>query len=115
MKESMYKSYWKALLIFVTIVAAVAALASDFDKKVASVILLQAKPVQKEIGLSESQRAAMNKFADNHRAKLKAYYEKIGPKGTPSESVLLGYFEKMKEGVLAQLSAAQIKRLREIS
>jgi hypothetical protein len=94
--------------------AAVAAFAESFDAKVASVILLQLKPVQKEIGLSEAQRTAMNKYADAHRAKLKAYYEQLG-NTKPSEQKLLGFFAVMKAGVISQLSATQLKRLREIS
>jgi hypothetical protein len=113
--KSMYKSYARTLLFLFACFAAVGAFADSFDAKVASVILLQLKPVQKEIGLTEGQRTAMNKFADAHRAKLKAYYDQLGNSGQPNEQKLLTFFEAMKAGVLSQLTPPQLKRLREIS
>jgi len=103
------------LLLLVFLWAGIAA-AENFDSEVASIILLQIKAVQKELGVTELQRAAMNKFADAHRARLGDYYKKVEKAGgTPDEQKLLVMFREMKKGVLSQMSPAQIKRLREIS
>ena len=96
----------------------------SFDEKMSSVILLQSKVVQKELGVTTQQRAAMNKFADAHRLKLNAYYQQIQSGQGKSAQISISakdeqqlqvMFNTMKRGVLAQLSAAQLKRLREIS
>ena len=89
------------------------ACAQSFDDQIASIILLQDKAVQKDIGVSEQQRDAMNKFADAHRAKLAAYYKQV--KGKPDEKKLYEMFSVMKHGVLSQMTPSQVRRLREIS
>jgi len=114
----MKKTFRVAALLFGLLVCALVSAQNNFDYTVSSVILLQSKPVQKEIGVTEQQLSAMNKFADSHRAKLKVYYlslQKSKSKNKPSETRLLTMFNELKKGVLGQLNASQLKRLREIS
>jgi len=107
----------RAFAVFLVALLATFAVADTFDQQVASVLILQLKPVQRELGVTAQQRAAMNKYADAHRAKLKTYYQEASKAGqkTVDQQKLLGFYEEMKKGVLDQLSAVQIKRLREIS
>jgi hypothetical protein len=86
----------------------------------ADVALLQAKQVQKELGVTEPQRARMNQFADKHRQRLSALageYKKAGKseQQATQDPRLVGYFIELKKNVMSQLSAAQLKRLGEIS
>lgn len=106
-----------AFALFLALTGALARQRDPFDEKMASIILLQSKVVQRELGITEHQRAAMNKYADAHRMKLNAYYQQVQGKGSVSvdDSKLRSMFETLKKGVLAQLSASQVKRLREIS
>lgn len=107
------------------LIAPVAALAQlpnmdQFYFHAADVALLQVKSVQKELGVTEAQRARMNTFATQHTAKLQqleAEYEKAkkDPAQAQSDPRLIGYFIELKKNVMAQLSAAQLKRLGEIS
>jgi hypothetical protein len=56
----------------------------------------------------------MNEHARTYDAKVKAYATRLnGKPGDPT--VLQGYLEELKRGVLGQMSATQIKRLRELS
>jgi hypothetical protein len=109
MSKFLPKSLIVLLLAFVGAVAS----AQSFDEQIASLIILQDKSVQKDIGITDQERAAMNKFADAHRAKLAAYYKEAN--GKPDEKKLYEMFSVMKRGVISQMSAAQVKRLREIS
>jgi hypothetical protein len=117
----MFKVILRLVLGLLGVVAAVGAFADTFDQEIASIILLQLKPVQKELGVTAQQRDAMNKFADAHRAKLTVYYNQLkkeqsaGQKPSMSQDKLVGLFNELKQGVLSELSEAQIKRLREIS
>jgi len=112
----------KALVLVMAIVTtvAVAAQHDSFDEEMSSVILLQSKVVQKELGVTTAQRAAMNKYADAHRAKLKVLYSRLQANhqqniNQKDQQELRSMFNTMKRGVFAQLTAAQLKRLREIS
>jgi len=107
----------RLILLLLGLLASVSVFAQDnFDYQLSSVEVLTQKSVQKELGVSEQQRAAMNKFADAHRAKLKAYYTKVQKAGgTVDSAKLTGYYQDLRKGVLKQLSASQLKRLREIS
>lgn len=96
--------------------------ADAFDTHVADVSLLQAKPIQKELGITEAQRSAMNKHADAHRSKLSAYEAQLKAKAQkdkkpvqPDNKVLAGYFASLKAGVLKEMKPPQIKRLRELT
>jgi hypothetical protein len=92
----------------------------DFQFHAADVALLQMKPVQKELGVTEAQRTRMNQFADAHRAKLQQMqkdYEKAkkNPEDAAKDPRLVGYFYELKLNVMRQLKPAQLKRLSEIS
>jgi Skp family chaperone for outer membrane proteins len=96
--------------------------ADDFDQHVADVSLLQSKPIQKELGITEAQRAAMNKHAEAHRSKLSAYEAQLKAKAQkdkkpiqPDTKVLASYFASLKAGVLKEMKPPQVKRLRELT
>src|SRR5579862_8621623 len=114
--KTMSRQLTKLLLfLFATLLAGVA-VAESFDEQLASIIVLQDKAVQRDIGITAQQRNSMNVYADAHRAKLSAYYKQINDAhGKVDEKKLEGMFWTLKRKVLAQLSAAQLKRLREIS
>jgi len=112
----MYKFATKLLLVLAAAATTAGAFAQSFDEQVASVFLLQAKPIQKELGVTANQRLAMNKFADAHRVKLSAYYKVLEQsKQKPDESKVVALLTDMKKGVFAQLNPAQLKRLRELT
>lgn len=99
-----------------------AAFAADaFDTHAASIEILQLKPVQNEIKLTEAQRTKMNKFAETHRSQMVAYQNRLkaqaekNPQVRPDQSVIQRYYQQLKKSVLASLSATQLRRLREIS
>jgi len=91
----------------------------DFDQKVANIDVLRDKNVQKELGITESQRTSMNVYADKYskagQDKI-AEYEKAKKK--PDQAYLdfaNAQFVTLRTNVLKILSAAQTKRLREIT
>lgn len=114
-------SVLRALLLALLVPTMAAAQKMDsFDYEVANVGLLQAKPLQKELGISEMQRAAMNKIAEQFNNQIKTLMEATqkNPSGKPPKDAdpkLKAAFEKLKEGVLKQLTPQQLKRLREIT
>jgi len=94
--------------------------ADPFYFHAADLGILQAKAVQKEIGITEAQRAKLNTFAARHTDHLKALaaeYKAAGKKeqDATKDPRLIGYFLELKKNVMAQLSAAQLKRLGELS
>jgi hypothetical protein len=113
---------FKAILLLVILSVASLVQADEFDRQIASVIILQDKRVQNELKISEKQRALMNQHADAHRARLQAYYTELEkqnkgkkePSG-PDEARLAELFAELKRNVLRSMSEVQIKRLREIS
>lgn len=112
----------KALILAPLALLSNLALADAFDEQIASIQLLQSKPVQKELGITQAQRAAMNKYADEFNKKAEAYQADLAKKSDggkkqvqrdiAQETKMLG---ELKQKVLSQLSQAQIKRLRELS
>ncbi len=90
--------------------------ADPFDVHVADLILLQAKSVQTDMGVSKPQEDRMNQFASLHRDKLIAYDKELrAKKQRPDQRVLIEYLGELKKNVFSQLSPGQIKRLREIT
>jgi hypothetical protein len=92
----------------------------EFYFHAADVALLQMKPVQKEIGVTEAQRKRMNDFADVHRGRLKTLEEqykksKKDPREAAKDPKLVGFFYELKLNVMRALKPAQLKRLGEIS
>jgi hypothetical protein len=113
----------KSLFVLPVILASAwaAAQAMDpFDYAVSNIAILQAKPLQKELGLSEVQRAAMNKFADQFNASMgslleKAKKDKSGKPPSDADPKVKAAYEELKKGVLKQLTPSQLKRLREVT
>jgi hypothetical protein len=89
-----------------------------FDLHVASLRILERKDVQAELGVTTQQRATMDKYADEYNTKLNAYLAELKKEKKtvtlPDETVvtMLG---NLKQQVMAVLTSAQLKRLREIS
>jgi hypothetical protein len=111
------KRFFLASLFFVSAVAS--ASVDPFDAHVADITILQFKPLQAQIKLTESQRAAMNRIADQQRAAIAKYRESqqaagIRPKPGPDKTVLAA-LAKMKQGILAVLTPAQLRRTREVT
>jgi hypothetical protein len=91
-----------------------------FDYHCADVVLLQAKPVQTELNINDTQRKKMNEAADVHRTRLTTYDQQqraAKTKDTPEQArtKLKGFFDELKKGVFTALSATQLKRLRELT
>jgi hypothetical protein len=112
------RSNWKLLkgftLLLIVLIAKLASAVDVFDYHCANIALLQDRQVQNEVGITEAQRAQMNKFADAHRARLQAYQQQL--KGQRPQMQVLGqYVEELKKNVIGILTAPQIKRLRELN
>ncbi len=109
------------LLPLVLAVAASAHSQADpFDYHCADVILLQAKPVQTELKITEAQRGKMNDAAATHRTRLTTYeaqQKAARTKDTQQQTAtkLKSYFDELKKGVFTALNGTQLKRLREIT
>jgi len=91
-----------------------------FDYHCADVVLLQAKEIQTDIGVTEAQRKKMNDAADTHRVRLTTYEAQQKSAKTKDSkeqqtTKLKGFYDELKRGVFGSLTAAQLKRLREIS
>lgn len=93
-----------------------------FDLHASNVSLLQMKPIQKELGVTEAQRAKMNVAAGIYtkemqtlNADMQKAAAKTGKPPANAKSRADASLEKLNKSVLAQLSATQLKRLREIS
>lgn len=109
-------------VILVLASGAFAQRADPFDLQVANVIILQAKPVQKEVSMTEAQRAKLNTFAQDFNKKKDAFFKaeqdrqkKEGSKFQPNEGRLRSLFSAFRDQVLSQLTAKQAKRLRELT
>lgn len=117
----------KAIVVIAAMVSCVSAFAAadPFDFHCADIAYMQNKNVQKDMGITEAQRAKMNAHADANRAKIKAYEDafkkkaeaasKAGKTIQPDQKLLMGYYGALKQQVLGELTAAQVKRLREIT
>lgn len=98
------------------------ATADDFDKKIAAFQLLQDKKVQTELKMTEAQRTKLNKHADVFNNKAAAYQKELAAQeqktkkpAQPDPKRMDAMMTELKNKVLAELSAAQLKRLRELS
>ncbi len=96
--------------------------ADEFDNHVSDVALLQVKAVQKEVGISDAQRARLNVHAGAHKSKLVAYETKLKAEMQRSkkqiqldQKVLMGYFSTLRSAIIKELKPAQTKRLRELT
>lgn len=111
----------KALPI-VALIAGAAFSHADFDYEVSNIGLMQAKEVQKDMGISEAQRAKLNKHADWLNAqnkKLNSMAEKFAAKKKQPPAVLqlesIQILKEMKRRVMGELSKQQVVRLRELT
>ena len=100
--------------------AAVASASMDpFDVHVADITILQYKPLQAHIKLTEAQRSQMNSIAERQRAEVAKYVEKkraAGEKPKPGpDATVVAAMAKLKHDILAVLTPAQLKRTREIT
>lgn len=94
-----------------------------FDLYVANVALMVIKPVQKELKVTEAQRAKMNVHADAYNKALDQIRKELAAmKADPSKPLPEAMqrrrdaaLRKMSDAVLGQLTPIQLRRLREIS
>lgn len=104
------------LALFVACLAFGPAMADEFDRHVADLFILQAKPIQHELGITEAQRARMNQAAAADEKRKEAYHKELEKtKSQPSKSRVFALYRQLKTEVFNQLSEAQLRRLREIS
>ncbi|MBX3096523.1 MAG: hypothetical protein KF812_06650 [Fimbriimonadaceae bacterium] len=107
-------------LVIVAIFISVCAPAQDpFDVHASQMELLQLKPVQRDIGITEIQRSKMNKHADWFNAETKKLQDKYGSRedqgGEEAFNALSALHGQLKTRILSELTSNQIRRLREIS
>ncbi|MFZ4506719.1 MAG: hypothetical protein ACOYON_03365 [Fimbriimonas sp.] len=92
-----------------------------FDYRLANIQVLQDKKVQADMGVTEAQRNRMNEFAKAFDQSATAYMEELKKEGKDPRTMpqpdpkVLGFMNKLKAGVLGELSPAQVRRLREVS
>jgi len=117
--KTMHKLLFFSAILGCTIGASAQA---AFDRHASNVALLQVKTIQKELGVTEAQRAKMNQaaaaFNKEMTAVRKAIQDAASQKKQPPATLQKraeAALAKMNSSVLAQLSVAQLKRLREIS
>lgn len=111
---------WKTAATAALVLVSTAAFAAPdaFDKYAADITILQASEVQKELKVSQAQRNKLNVHAKWFEAEQVKLRKTVDPKKGATEadqkkfSNLLNSF---KDKVVAELSAVQLKRLREIS
>ncbi len=112
----------RTLLVAGSLLIASLGMADAFDNQVASIQLLQSKPVQKEVALTEAQRSKMNKFAEEFNKQAGVYQAELAKKSDNGKKQVkrdqnreMKMLVDLKSKVLATLGANQIKRLRELS
>ncbi len=89
---------------------------TDFDRQIVNIRILESKPIQAEIGITAAQRAQMNVAADAHRQKIAAYEKELQrTHAKPDGKRIFGFFVELRKKVVAQLTAPQLKRLRELT
>jgi ribosomal protein L28 len=107
--------------IFLTFFMFVVGLVEEpFEHYVANIVILQDKKLQQHLKITEAQRKKMNAFAERHSAALAKYGKELektkksvsAPSTDPKFEAI---FRELKDGVLKQLTPAQIKRLAEVS
>ncbi len=116
----------RTLLLISLAFASIAARADvAFDFYASNVVILQAKNIQKEIGLTEAQRKTMNDIANVDRPKRAAVLQelqkeaeaaqKAGKQYQPDYARIRPLDEALKKNVLGVLKPEQLKRLRELT
>lgn len=109
-------------ILALALIPALSAAAQDaFDFHCADVTILQAKAVQKEMGITEAQRTKMNTAAEKHRAVLAVIDRQYKGKQVSPEDMkkinpkLAEAFFMLKKDVCASLTPTQLRRLRELN
>lgn len=95
---------------------------ANFDYDVCNIGLLQAREIQKDMGVSEAQRTKLNQYADwfnDQNQKFQKMAEKYAAK-KKAPPALMNYegmrlLREMKRRVMSVLTAKQVIRLREIT
>jgi len=108
------------LLIAVAATAVAHAQVDPFDAHCANIGILQAKPIQKEIGLTEAQRTKLNVHADWLRQQVQSIEAEARVKKLTRNSPEVlqrqeQLSDELKSRCLRELQPAQVKRLREIT
>jgi len=109
---------WKQTALLALGMAAAMAVAQNpdpFDAHCADILLLQSKPIQSEIGITQAQRDKMNGFAATHRAKMAELEKQYKEQHKDVSVEVSNTYMQFKASILAQLTAPQIRRLREIT
>lgn len=101
-------------------VAAAQGKIDPFDAHCADIVVLQLKPVQKELGVSEAQRKKLNEQANWHQSQLKLLDQQVqknkqNPNSPEIQGKIADLFAGLKARVLTNLTPVQIKRLGELS
>lgn len=89
-----------------------------FDAHVASLRVLERRDVQAELGVTPTQRAQMDMYADQFNAQVKSYGEQLKKQGkNPSgpDDRMISMLTSLKAKVITVLTPSQLRRLREIS
>ncbi|MCH8980167.1 MAG: hypothetical protein IH945_13150 [Armatimonadetes bacterium] len=112
-------SHFKAGFVALSFLASASAVAADeFDRYIADVAILQAKAVQTELKITDAIRAAMNKHAvwlDTQGANIDRLVRARTITVAEGNRRTKLHLATLKSKVLRELSAAQVKRLREIT
>lgn len=94
------------------------AVVDEFDAYIADISILQLKPIQTELVVTEAQRNAMNKHADWFNAQSQAVNNQVKAKKMTAEEankLMANHLVSMKQKIVGELTATQLKRLREIT
>jgi hypothetical protein len=109
-------------LILVAVVSQSPAQRPDsFDLHASNFQLLQDDGIRKHLKVTEAQRARMNQHAERYNARINKLRESVKGKNPPraeQEKIgaqITGMLTSLKGQVLGELSAAQLRRLRQIS
>lgn len=106
---------WSVAAATLFCLPAVAGAADSFDAHCADILMLQAKPVQTELGITAAQRTKMNGFAARHQAKLMELDKQVKANKVNPQPQLVKFYEELKQNILTVLTPAQTRRLREIT
>ena len=92
-----------------------------FDEHLADIVVLQPKPVQKDVGITDWQHTLLKKYADRQAKEVEGYLKAQKAKGvspnsiTPQDPHIMEYFKELRANVIKTLKPGQLKRLREIT
>lgn len=92
-----------------------------FDEHVADIAILQPRAVQNDLGITEKQRAELNRAANRQAKDVQAFLEEQKKKGvnpnsiSPDNKRIVAFREELKASVVKTLTPAQLRRLREIT